>query len=436
MLALISNWLVAFTLVAQIEELKITSGCNYSDRPEERQYFAYYPSDQAVSIVEDILKSAGINPMSYDLTVKVSNVSNAIATKIDGKKYILYSDEFLQDVAYTTENKWAIYSILAHEIAHHLLGHDFDEVDPEKRKLMELQADEYSGTILRSLCATREDALVAIESLDLSLTSNYYPPVSARIERISSSWDNQDRELVRRGDPCGVEFIPELGFGYKKKNLVEKVTAKIKGGELIFFYDVTSIPGVFNYEPRIVTDKNSLITPRTINWGENPNKAEDNKIATWYFERDGYTKDDILNREKIGLAVFKNKVPKPVPVEGYSYGVGGILVGSGLLIMSNSQREDALALYEAPYSQVRNPLDDIYKGDNPSRPEIYNEANKEYRKSQGFRNAGIFFIAGGTAALIHKLFKDKKGKLGILHFGEGTIGIKKSIFDNYYDRNN
>ena len=85
-------------------------------------------------IVNKILKPLGL-PHNFVL-VPYPNIDNALAiTTKDGTRYIVYDENFMQSINRETGN-WASWSILAHEIGHHLCGHTLVSVNslPDQRQ--------------------------------------------------------------------------------------------------------------------------------------------------------------------------------------------------------------------------------------------------------------------------------------------------------------
>ncbi|MBK9337314.1 MAG: SUMF1/EgtB/PvdO family nonheme iron enzyme [Lewinellaceae bacterium] len=134
--------------------------------------------------------------LQKNFIVKASNVENAMALMdADGHRMILYSTLFLEKFKADTRTRWAAYSVLAHEIGHHLNHHRFDESDPARRRILELQADEFSGGVLRLLGAPLNDSKAGVESFAQEAESPKYPSGRARLEAVTRGWINQDDRL-------------------------------------------------------------------------------------------------------------------------------------------------------------------------------------------------------------------------------------------------
>lgn len=176
------------------EPITITNGCNFEGDETESEYYTFDPSGEADRIVKKILDGSG--SLSHkSLIVKESNVKNALATTEGKQRYILYSTTFLEKFKGDAKTKWAAYTVLAHEIGHHLNGHDFAEKDPKKRRSMELEADKFAGAICRTLGATLQESLAGMESMELSGESATHPSKSARTAAIANGWKKQDEIL-------------------------------------------------------------------------------------------------------------------------------------------------------------------------------------------------------------------------------------------------
>ena len=184
---------LAAVLPAQ-ERIRLTHSCSYDGEENAKEYYTFGPSSEADRIVEEICNAVSLEK---NFVLKSSNVRNAVATMAGGKRVILYNTLFLEQFKADAQTRWAAYSVLAHEIGHHLNGHNFDETDPRRRKQMELEADRFSGGALRLLDAPLNDAKSGIETFAAEDESATHPPGSARREAIASGWKIQDERLKK-----------------------------------------------------------------------------------------------------------------------------------------------------------------------------------------------------------------------------------------------
>jgi len=98
------------------------------------------------------------------------NINNALALTFKGVRYIMYDPEFMQNLSYS--NDWNGMFVLAHEVGHHINGHSVDavlsindvvaKVSLSKKRIQELEADEFAGFVLGRLGAKLSDAISAV----------------------------------------------------------------------------------------------------------------------------------------------------------------------------------------------------------------------------------------------------------------------------------
>lgn len=180
----------------QARPFHIIHGCSYDDAQPESDVYLFDASDEANRIVLEIVDALGLQK---NFILKSANVPNALATTNGGQRYILYSTTFLEKFKADANTRWAAYSVLAHEIGHHLNGHDFSETDSRKRKLLEMEADQFSGSVLRMLGATLSESQAGIETFGLQGESGTHPSKTARREAIAGGWKKRDEWLRERG---------------------------------------------------------------------------------------------------------------------------------------------------------------------------------------------------------------------------------------------
>ena len=166
------------------------------------QISTFPPSVEAQRIMDEILAVAGTS--SIIITLKAANVDNAMATTSGGTRYLFYNIAFIEKIKKDAGTKWAAYFVFAHEIAHHLNAHNFDETDPAKRKMMELQADLFAGSVLCKLGATLEETQSGLKTMKISRETAMWPPLSARVVVSANGWrqckDGKGIPLDRDGD--------------------------------------------------------------------------------------------------------------------------------------------------------------------------------------------------------------------------------------------
>ncbi|GAB3532256.1 hypothetical protein GCM10027443_15750 [Pontibacter brevis] len=142
-------------------------------------------------IVQEIINVVGLKPR---FELRAADIDNAAAVVYNGKRYILYSDSFLSSINNAVHTDWGGVSILAHEIGHHLNGHTLSRSgsNPED----ELEADEFSGFVLRKMGASLAEAQAAIDLLSEEETSRTHPGKRYRLAAISRGWKSANDQLV------------------------------------------------------------------------------------------------------------------------------------------------------------------------------------------------------------------------------------------------
>ncbi|MBL0341093.1 MAG: hypothetical protein IPP71_09310 [Bacteroidetes bacterium] len=166
---LLTGILVLFTLPHQLMAGGIVS-CSF-------------PESKAEAIIKRIISTVGLKP---DFEVEPSELYDASATVINGKRVIYYNPAFFEKLQQQTGSEWASISILAHEIGHHLNGHTLmgGKNSPE----IELEADEFSGFVLQKMGATLTEAQQAIKKISHNKDSKTHPAKDKRLIAIEKGW--------------------------------------------------------------------------------------------------------------------------------------------------------------------------------------------------------------------------------------------------------
>lgn len=157
--------------------------CEYAGRSSARHITVSAPSDIAVTRINHILNVIGL---SGNFNILSANIDNAAALIHGSDRYILFNPHFMQAVHDVAGTGWTSYSILAHEIGHHLNGHTIGHKSSSHQ--IELEADEFSGFILGKLGATLTDAQKAMVLIASDKASHTHPARHTRLEAISKGW--------------------------------------------------------------------------------------------------------------------------------------------------------------------------------------------------------------------------------------------------------
>ena len=146
---------------------------------------------ERLRLILDEIKDAA----SSSIVVKLQESTmtrNAEAYREGSNNYIRYNPAFVRDFERNAQTKWAVYSLLSHELGHLILGHDLNERNPSVRKELELNADNFAGRILNTLAASREEALAGFRNMNQDLSGGIYPSAADREFEVGDGWDVQE----------------------------------------------------------------------------------------------------------------------------------------------------------------------------------------------------------------------------------------------------
>ena len=148
---------------------------------------SFQSDSQARQEFERILSAVGLNWISDRVELRASgDVGNAAAgIGADGKRFIFYNAEFMQKLRQRTAEHWSLVSILAHEVGHHLAFHT--EVNGRWHEF-ELEADYFSGFVLRRLGAKLAQASAAMRTISPKDATDTHPGLKDRIQAITIGW--------------------------------------------------------------------------------------------------------------------------------------------------------------------------------------------------------------------------------------------------------
>lgn len=213
--------------------------------PQEvhRAYFSQQNTyaDGATKIIDLILETVGVKA-SFE--VRRANVPNAAAVVYQGKRYILYNASFIAAMDKAAGSRWASVAVLAHEIGHHLYRHTLD--GNGSLPSIELEADEFSGFVLRKMGASLSESQVALRIVAGTKATRTHPARSERLLAVANGWSRADDQL---NDEHVAEKTPSL----PKADSPEE--SSLVTGQIAF--DVH-----FNFDPTTpyhVTIRNNLV---------------------------------------------------------------------------------------------------------------------------------------------------------------------------------
>src|SRR5215203_82342 len=116
-----------------------------------------------------------------------NGINNAYATIIRNRRYIIYDNNFLENLDAYANTKWASISVLAHEMGHHYRNHVVDQQGSTPPK--ELEADYFSGYVMAKLGANVTEAVAAMEKIASAKASATHPAKADRLKSIMQGWN-------------------------------------------------------------------------------------------------------------------------------------------------------------------------------------------------------------------------------------------------------
>ncbi len=147
---------------------------------------------------ERILSAVGLTWITDRVALRASaETANAEAgIGKNGERVIFYNALFMQKLRQRTADDWSLVSILAHEVGHHLAFHT--EIDGRWHEF-ELEADYFSGFVLRRLGATLDQANAAMRAIGPKQASQTHPGLDQRLQAITIGWTDGGAQGAPRG---------------------------------------------------------------------------------------------------------------------------------------------------------------------------------------------------------------------------------------------
>lgn len=215
-------------------------------------------TSEAKFYAQEIIDVVGLKP---NFEVMAAQVDNAAAVVYGGKRYVLYNPTFINNLVQRTGNKWAAVSVLAHEIGHHLNGHTV--TSGGSQPAIELEADEFSGFVLRKMGASLADAQAAMRVLAAQTASRTHPAQHDRLAYIARGWQTADDQLAGRNVARVPEMRPQapVATGEPRRSTYPSTRQRTNGGTVLSSRNVIGQVR-FNADPNsryYVTNAMSLV---------------------------------------------------------------------------------------------------------------------------------------------------------------------------------
>ena len=123
-----------------------------------------------------------------NFTVQEQNgINNAYATIVQNKRYIIYDNDFLENLDNYAGTRWASIGVLAHEMGHHYKNHVVNQGGSTPPK--EIEADYFSGYVMAKLGASLTEANAAMQKIAATSASATHPAKADRLRAISKGWN-------------------------------------------------------------------------------------------------------------------------------------------------------------------------------------------------------------------------------------------------------
>ncbi len=190
--------LFASAIIADAQ-LKV-NGCGFKVPPRSllrNNFQSVYEAKQILQNMLDTIK------WKENFSVKEQNgIRNAYATIINKVRWIIYDNNFLEDIDAYAATKWASVSVLAHEMGHHYYNHTVSGTGSTPPK--EIEADALSGYVMQKMGATLNESVAAISTISSDKASATHPAKKDRVAAITRGWNTAKTEAGgNAGTPVG-----------------------------------------------------------------------------------------------------------------------------------------------------------------------------------------------------------------------------------------
>lgn len=159
--------------------------CGFIIPPKQTFKSQFQSVYEAKEIVDEILDSVKWTE-NFRLQEK-NGMNNAYATMINKVRWIIYDNDFLENLDDYANTKWASISVIAHEMGHHYYNH---VVNGQGSTIpTEIEADYFSGYAMEKQGATLDQSLAAMKAIASDRASATHPGKSDRLAAITRGWN-------------------------------------------------------------------------------------------------------------------------------------------------------------------------------------------------------------------------------------------------------
>jgi Peptidase family M48 len=192
-LVLLCSFLIVTTASAQQ-----INGCGFKVPPKSliSKFQSVYEARDIVKNMLDTIK------WKENFSLREQNgINNAYATILQNKRWIIYDNDFLENIDTYAATKWASISVLAHEMGHHYYNH---VVSGRGSTIpTEIEADGFSGYMMNKLGATLAQSIAAMKTIATDKASSTHPAKADRVASITKGWNLALNETKNNGTTTG-----------------------------------------------------------------------------------------------------------------------------------------------------------------------------------------------------------------------------------------
>lgn len=184
-------FLLCILFISITAQAQKTTGCGFKVPPRSLIKTNFASVYEAKAILNNMLDSI---KWKQNFSVREENgIRNAYATIIRNARWIIYDNNFLEDIDAYAATKWASISVLAHEMGHHYYNHVISGQGSTPPK--EIEADAFSGYVMQKLGATLNESLAAMNAIATEQASASHPGKKDRLAAITRGWNAAKAEV-------------------------------------------------------------------------------------------------------------------------------------------------------------------------------------------------------------------------------------------------
>lgn len=308
---LVAMILLSGNLIGQ-EIITVNHACNYHGADKKGRIYSYDSDNDAALALKEIMRYTGL-PANFEL--KATNVPNAAAALQGHKRYIFYNQRFMQRISQSTQSDWTAFSILAHEIGHHLSGHTL--ADDTDRHVVELEADVFSGYILYQMGATEDQALMALNKLADDQATPTHPSKYDRRMAVIAGWNQAKNHFSNKPDYDANAAVGKNHSVVAEKEEQSKLDRPVISRKSLIHRSRCSLGDIDHKVTELGV--NGMRMNFTVNTEDLP--PGDYKCVTWFYDKYG-------NRLEDKNGVYKSstkQVSAGVDLEITKKDIGGVV---------------------------------------------------------------------------------------------------------------